>query len=152
MLMRKAAFFVFILFLTVKAIAQQGVGIDPSLTESPISVKTLSGSISGSLVMPKNAAGKIPLVLIIADSGPTDRDGNNAKAGIAGNTYKLLANSLGLKGIATLRYDKRLVGQSSSRTKESQLHFEDYSDDAVSLIIMLNDDPAVFKDHIIWSW
>ncbi len=144
-LMKKIVFLIATLLLAVKAIAQQGVEIDPSLTESPVSVKTLSGRISGSLVMPKNVSGKIPLVLIIADAGPTDRDGNNSKTGVAGNTYKLLANSLGLKGIATVRYDKRLVGQSETRTKESQLHFEDYGDDAVSLIIMLNDDPRFSK-------
>jgi fermentation-respiration switch protein FrsA (DUF1100 family) len=143
--MKKAAFFIIALLFTIKSLAQQGVNIDPSLTESPISVKTLSGTIAGSLVMPKNVTGKIPIILIIGDSGPTDRDGNNVKAGIAGNTYKLLANALGVHGIATLRYDKRLVGESASKTKESQLHFEDYGDDAVSLILMLNDDQRFSK-------
>lgn len=125
--------------------AVQSIVIDPSLTESPIRVKTLTGSVSGSLVVPNNAPGKIPVVLIIADSGPTDRDGNNAKADINGNTYKLLANDLGKRGIATLRYDKRMVGESVSTIKESQLSMEDYSDDAVSLINMLNDDPRFSK-------
>jgi pimeloyl-ACP methyl ester carboxylesterase len=125
--------------------APQGVVIDPALTESPVLVKTLTGSISGSLVMPKNLSGKIAVVLIIADAGPTDRDGNNPKAGIAGNTYKLLANGLGKNGIATLRYDKRFAGSSVTSLKESQLSMEDYSDDAVSLINMLNDDPRFSK-------
>ena len=124
---------------------QGGVSIDPELTESPVLVKTLTGSVSGSLVIPKNVSGKIPVVLIIADSGPTDRDGNNAKAGINGNTYKLLANDLGKNGIATLRYDKRLVGESVSSIKESQLSMEDYSDDAVSMIDLLKDDPRFSK-------
>lgn len=123
----------------------QSVAMDPSLTESPVRVKTLTGSISGSLVVPNNVSGKIPVVLIIADSGPTDRDGNNAKADINGNTYKLLANDLGKKGIATLRYDKRMVGESVSSIKESQLSMEDYSDDAVSLINMLSDDTRFSK-------
>jgi pimeloyl-ACP methyl ester carboxylesterase len=125
--------------------APTGASIDPSLTESPILLKTLSGSISGSLVMPNNATGKIPVVLIIGDSGATDRDGNNAKAGITANTYKLLANDLGKNGIASLRYDKRMVGESVSSTKESQLSMEDYSDDAVGLIEMLNDDQRFSK-------
>lgn len=142
--MKKAAFFVFILFFGLKAMAQ-GVTIDPSLTETSISAKTLSGSISGSLVMPKAATGKIPVVIIIGDRGATDRDGNNAKTGVAGNTYKLMANDLGLKGIATVRYDKHLVGKSVTSTKESQLHFEDYSDDVVTLIDMLNNDDRFSK-------
>jgi pimeloyl-ACP methyl ester carboxylesterase len=125
--------------------APAGVMIDPLLTESPVLVKTLTGSISGSLVTPKNISGKIPVVLIIGDSGPTDRDGNNAKAGIAGNTYKLLANGLGKSGIATLRYDKRFAGESVSTVKESQLSIDDYNDDAVSLIHLLKDDPRFSK-------
>ena len=125
--------------------AAPGAAIDPGLTESPVLLKTLSGSISGSLVMPDNVTGKIPVVLIIGDAGPTDRDGNNAKAGITANTYKLLANGLGKNGIATLRYDKRLVGESVSSTKESQLGIEDYGDDAVGLINMLNDDQRFSK-------
>ncbi len=95
--------------------------------------------------MPKNASGKIPIVLIIGDSGPTDRDGNNAKAGITADTYKLLAYGLGKNGIASLRYDKRMVGESVSTTKESQLGIEDYGDDAVGLITMLNDDQRFSK-------
>jgi pimeloyl-ACP methyl ester carboxylesterase len=125
--------------------APQGAVIDPSLTESPVLVKTLTGSVSGSLVVPNNVSGKIPVVLIIADAGPTNRDGNNPKAGINGNTYKLMANSLGKNGIATLRYDKRFTGSSVTTVKESQLSIEDYSDDAVSLINMLNDDPRFSK-------
>lgn len=145
--MKKVALIIIVLFYTVKLIAQTepGIAIDPSLSESPVVVKTLAGSISGSLVIPKNVSGKIPIVLIVADAGSTDRDGNNTKAGITGNTYKLLATNLGKNGIATLRYDKRMVGESVSTTKESQLRMDDYNDDAVSLINMLNDDPRFSK-------
>ncbi|MDP9048910.1 MAG: DUF3887 domain-containing protein [Bacteroidota bacterium] len=124
---------------------RQGLMIDPALTESPVLLKTLTGSISGSLVIPKSVSGKIPVVLIIADAGPTDRDGNNAKAGITGNTYKLLANDLGKAGIATLRYDKRFAGGSVTTVKESQLSMEDYNDDAVNLIHLLNEDTRFSK-------
>ncbi|MCO5951034.1 alpha/beta hydrolase [Mucilaginibacter flavidus] len=125
--------------------AKTGVTLDPSLDETPIVLKTLTGTISGSLVMPKNPSGKIPLVLILADSGPTDRDGNNTKTGAAGNTYKMLANDLGKNGIATVRYDKRLVGASVTKSKESELRLEDYGDDALGLTNMLNDDQRFSK-------
>ncbi len=119
--------------------------IDPDLVESPISVKTLSGNIAGSLVMPKTVTGKIPLVLIIGDGGLTDRDGNNAKTGLKCNSYKLLAYELGKKGIATIRYDKRSVGESLSSTKESLLRIDDYGDDAVSVMNTLTDDQRFSK-------
>jgi pimeloyl-ACP methyl ester carboxylesterase len=119
--------------------------LDPSLKESPVLLKTLSGSISGTLTTPVSTNGKIPVVLIIAGSGPTDRDGNSPKLALNGNTYKMLANELGKNNIATLRYDKRLVGQSVSTTKEKELRFEDYVDDAVGLINQLSEDQRFSK-------
>lgn len=119
--------------------------LDPSLDETPVLLKTLTGTVSGSLVMPKNPSGKIPVVLIVADGGATDRDGNNLKTGITANTYKLLANDLGKNGIASVRYDKRLVGASVTKGKESELRIEDYSDDAMGLVNMLNDDQRFSK-------
>jgi pimeloyl-ACP methyl ester carboxylesterase len=125
------------------AAAQQAA--DPDVTETPILQKTLSGQIAGTLTMPNNANGKIPLVLILGDAGPTDRDGNNEKTGVTCSPYKTLAHDLAKNGIATVRYDKRLVGESTSVTKESQLRIDDYSDDAVTLIGVLNDDPRFSK-------
>jgi uncharacterized protein len=119
--------------------------LDPSITESPILVKTLTGQISGSLVMPSNASGKVPLVIIIGDGGPTDRDGNNEKTKITANPYKLLAYGLGKSGVASVRYDKRMVGQSVCSEKESQLRIDDYSDDVVSLLNTLGDDQRFSK-------
>jgi len=144
--MKRVVFFILISLFAIRTFAQtEGVVIDPSLTETPVSLRSLSGSIAGSLVMPKNVSGKIPVVLIIGDAGPTDRNGNNAKAGITANIYKLLANELGKNGIASLRYDKRFSGESVSTTKESQLGIEDYGDDALGLINLLNDDQRFSK-------
>ncbi|MGZ3763764.1 MAG: serine aminopeptidase domain-containing protein [Mucilaginibacter sp.] len=125
------------------------VAANPTLDESPIVLKTLSGTIRGTLTMPKNATGKMPVVIIAADSGPTDRNGNNDKLGINTNTYKLMAEGLAKSNIATVRYDKRMVGESETRNKESDLRFDDYVDDAVGLIGMLNDDPRFSKVIIL---
>jgi uncharacterized protein len=71
------------------------------------------------------------LALIIAGSGPTDRDGNTA--GLAGHndSLRLLAEGLAEHGIATLRYDKRGVGASEPVIDEGRLRFSDFVDDAV---------------------
>ena len=118
---------------------------DPDLAESPVSLKTLAGTVSGTLGMPKEATGKIPVVLIIAGSGPTDRDGNSPQLGINTDDYKLLAIALAKNGIASLRYDKRMVGKSISVTTEKSLTFEDYVEDATGLINMLADDSRFSK-------
>lgn len=127
----------------------KSIEMDASVKESPVRLTTFSGPIAGTLTMPVNAAGKVPVVLIIAGSGPTDRDGNSNKTGLNGNTYKMLANELGKQGIASLRYDKRLVGESVSSTKEKELRFEDYVDDAVGLIKMLHDDNRFSKTIVL---
>jgi pimeloyl-ACP methyl ester carboxylesterase len=116
---------------------------DPSIIESPVSIKTLSSTISGTLSMPKSATGKIPVVLIIPAAGAVDRDGNGGNLGA--NSYKLLAAALGKNGIASVRYDKRMVGQSISPTKEKDMRFDDYFEDAYGLIDMLNTDKRFSK-------
>jgi len=116
---------------------------DPSIIESPVLVKTFSSVISGTLTMPKNAAGKIPVVLIIGAAGSIDRDGNGGNLGA--NDYKLLAAALGKSGIASVRYDKRMVGQSTTSAKEKDMRFDDYFEDAFGLIDMLNKDTRFSK-------
>ena len=67
---------------------------DPSLSEEPVTLKTLGGTLSGTLTTPKNATGKIPVVLFIAGSGPTDRNCNSA-IGLKTDAFKYLAEGLG---------------------------------------------------------
>ncbi len=139
--MKKFFYLSVLILFTLKAVAQTGA----SSTESPISYKNLSGSVSGTLAMPQNASGKVPLVLIIADSGPTDRNGNNPQADINDNAYKLIAEALAKNGIASVRYDKRMVGESKTSNKPADARYDDYVDDAVGLIEMLGDDQRFSK-------
>ena len=118
---------------------------DPAVTESPIMLKTMGGTLAGTLTMPNNVSGKIPVVLIVPGAGSVNRDGNDASADLQANTYKLLAFALGNAGIASVRYDKRMIGQSTSADKEKNLNFEDYIDDATSLLSMLADDERFSK-------
>ena len=119
--------------------------IDPSVVESPMAHRTLSATLHGTYTMPKNVSGKLPVVLIIAGSGPTDRDGNSPKMDLATNAYKYLAWGLAKEGIASLRYDKRMIGESVTGNKEADLRFDDYVDDAVELVQMLNADDRFSK-------
>ncbi|MBP3681725.1 MAG: alpha/beta hydrolase [Rikenellaceae bacterium] len=97
----------------------------------PVTLSTDTGEIHGTLSVPDNASRTA--VLIIAGSGPTDRNGNSLVTGIATNTYKMLADSLAARGYASLRYDKRGVAASATAgADESQLTFEAYIDDAAA--------------------
>jgi pimeloyl-ACP methyl ester carboxylesterase len=142
--MKKVLLLSIALLLTISVFAQSDAS-----DESPINYKIPSGNISGTLSMPKNVSGKVPVVIIVADSGPTDRNGNNEQTGLSGNMYKMLAEGLAKSGIASLRYDKRMVGQSKTANKLEDLRFDDYVDDAVGLIEMLNDDQRFSKVVIL---
>jgi uncharacterized protein len=94
-------------------------------TVSAVSRQTQIGTLSGTLV----SAGKTA-ALIIAGSGPTDRDGNSA-LNLRSDVYKMLAEGLAGRGISTLRYDKRGVGASqAAMVAEQDLRFQTYVDDA----------------------
>jgi len=62
--------------------------------------------------------------LILAGSGPTDRDGNSADGGGV-DTLKLLAEALAERGIASVRYDKAGVAASlaAAPAREQDLAF-----------------------------
>jgi pimeloyl-ACP methyl ester carboxylesterase len=66
--------------------------------------------LAGTLVVPVVPSQREP-VLIVAGSGPTDRDGNSP-LGVSAATYRLLAEGLAARGVPTLRTDKRGVGSS----------------------------------------
>ncbi len=110
-----------------------------SQIESEVELSTDSGVLEGSLVLP-NVEGKAPVVLIVAGSGPTDRNGNNPM--MTNNSLQLLAAGLAENGIASLRFDKRgVAGSTSAMTKEEDLRFETYIDDVVSWGRKLKEDP-----------
>ena len=69
----------------------------------PIEATGPLAPLKGTLVRP---AGDGPVVILIPGSGPTDRDGNSP-LGVRASTYRLLAEGLAQRGIATLRIDKR---------------------------------------------
>lgn len=116
---------------------------DSAYTETTMVLHTASGDISGTLTIPIQT-GKMPVVLLIAGSGPTDRNGNNPM--MKNESLKKLAYGLAGKHIATLRFDKRGIGESKGAMKsEADLRFEDYINDAKSWIELLQKDTRFSK-------
>lgn len=121
----------FIAFLIGCMVATAAMG----QTEEIVVLKTNTGDIEGTLTMPES---KLPVAvaLIIAGSGPTDRDGNNPM--MKNNSLKMLAEALAKKGIATLRYDKRGIAKSrAAGLTEADLRFDHYITDAKEWIYLL---------------
>ncbi|MGZ3867021.1 MAG: alpha/beta hydrolase [Bacteroidia bacterium] len=116
--------------------------------ESPLILETKTGKIYGSVVVPPSKK-PIAVALIIAGSGPTDRNGNNY-AGLKTDAYKMIAEELRKDGIASLRYDKRMIGESADTSvKEIDLRFDTYVDDAIEWIKLLKSDKRFSKVIVI---
>jgi pimeloyl-ACP methyl ester carboxylesterase len=106
-------------------------------TESSTVLHTATGSIFWTLTVPAGAK-PLPVVLLIAGSGPTDRDGNNPLLPGKSDTLKMLASALASRGIASLRFDKRGIGASAAAmTAEKDIRFDTYVDDAEGWAAML---------------
>ena len=108
--------------------------------EQAVDLGRPTGLLSGTLLLPANVTDKVPVVLIIAGSGPTDRDGNSRALPGKNNAYRMLAEALAAQGIASLRYDKQGIGLSSSTIQESDIRFETFVDDAAAWVEKLRTD------------
>lgn len=109
------------------ALAPAVLGLaDP--VETPATLAAEPAPLHGSLLTPDGAARAV--AVIIAGSGPTDRNGDSPM-GVRGGTYRLLAEGLAQRGVATVRFDKRGIGQSAGAGgSEADLRFSTYVDDA----------------------
>ena len=102
-------------------------------------VESKLGPLAGTLLLPEAGLPKA-VALIIAGSGPTDRNGNTPIFPGDNNNLKMLAEALAAAGIGSLRYDKRLIGESATTAlTEADVRFDTYVDDAVLLLAYLGE-------------
>ncbi|NNK69416.1 MAG: alpha/beta hydrolase [Flavobacteriaceae bacterium] len=111
------------LFLSTNINAQNG-----EFEEKAVSVDKL---IDGTLLTPKHSE-RPDLAIIIGGSGPTDRNGNQNF--MQNNAIKKLAETLSSNGIASFRYDKRIVKQIRRGKVDGSIMFDDFVSDAVSAL------------------
>ena len=129
-----------ILFMVLTVFGTQAMAATPNVLLRPIELETGSGTLYGSLMLPKSDK-PVPVVLILAGSGPTDRDGNNPQGGRNDNLRKL-AWQLAQNNIASVRFDKRGIAQSvAAGPDERTLSLDQYVTDAVAWGNKLKSDP-----------
>ncbi len=99
------------------------------------------GTLKGTLLAPESGSGAV--VLIIPGSGPTDRDGNNAR-GVQGSIYRQLAEGLAARGIATMRIDKRgMFASGGAVIDANSVTIPDYAADVRAWTQVLRDKTGV---------
>ncbi|MCQ9426292.1 lysophospholipase [Pseudomonas sp. LJDD11] len=138
------------LLLAVALLSTAAQAATPSVMQRPISVQTGNGTLYGTLLLPR-ASRPVPVVLLIAGSGPTDRNGNNPEGG-RNDSLKQLAITLARHNIASVRYDKRGVAASKPATPdERNLSVERYVADVVAWSRLLKADsrlgPLILLGH-----
>lgn len=99
-------------------------------TDSDVTIPAAGFTLAATVTTPPQTAGRLrsPAVVLIAGSGPLDRDAT--VAGIP--LFAQLAGQLAASGFTVVRYDKRGVGQSGGRTETATL--QDYADDAIAVV------------------
>jgi hypothetical protein len=75
--------------------------------------------LPGTLRLPRRVGQATPLAVLVAGSGPSDRNGNNFNVPGKTDSLKLLSEALALRGVATYRYDKRGSGEAYALERSS---------------------------------
>ncbi|MGZ3402220.1 MAG: alpha/beta hydrolase [Phenylobacterium sp.] len=127
----------------VLASAAHAADAGPAGTQREVSVDGGRAPLYGALMTPAKARPG-PAVLLIAGSGPTDRDGNSSIGSVRPANLKLIAEGLAAAGVPSLRYDKRGLGKSApAMLREADLRFTTYVDDAAAFARLLKAQPGV---------
>ena len=116
------------------------------INEREIVLPISGGVLVGTLSTPNLPS--YPLAILVAGSGPTDRDGNSGP--FKANNLKKLSDSLVRHGIATFRFDKRGVGKSSLGVpKEDSLTIDTYVADLVMWHEYHRKNPTIKRFYIL---
>lgn len=125
----------------------QGTPIPAHCTERDITVAHGAISLPGTLTLPAHPQGKVPMVVMVQGSGPSDR---NESVG-PNKPFRDLAWALAEKGIASLRYDKRtfVYGQRTAEVSNGIVNYDsEITEDAVEALSLAARQPETDTHHI----
>jgi len=123
-----------------------------TVIETPFTIQSGTLVLPATLTLPANYSHPIPVALIVAGSGPTDRNGNSAgplRAQNNSNLYAILAWQLANAGIASVRYDKRVLGDNLQKIDLASISIDDFVADAIAGARRLADDRRFSKVILI---
>jgi pimeloyl-ACP methyl ester carboxylesterase len=107
-------------------------------------------TVYGTVVMPEGS-GPFPGVVLVAGSGPTDRDWDSPLLPGTNGSGRLLAEALGRAGIASLRYDKRAAGPHVRETIPlliGKISMQSHLDELAGAVRTLAEQPGIRRDRL----
>lgn len=121
--------------------------------DESVTIPASGFNLAATVTKPAGAQGPLPALILIAGSGPADRDGFAAGIPVIGQLAAGLVNA----GFLVVRYDKRGVGQSGGRSETATIN--DYAEDVRAIIKWLekqrddvDDDRIGLVGHSEGAW
>lgn len=125
----------------------------PLVQEIEVTIPVGDDRLSGTLALPtggprvSGVSGRLPAALLVAGSGPVDRDSN--ARGLRLDITRQLAVALAGAGVASLRYDKRGVGRSEPSHDWREYGVGDRIDEARAAALWLGTRAEVDADRMV---
>ncbi|MFI5034886.1 MAG: alpha/beta hydrolase family protein [Acidimicrobiales bacterium] len=119
--------------------------------DEPVSFSAGGLTVYGTFRHPTATTGSVPAVLLIAGSGPTDRNGNNPLVVGRIDTLRELAKWLSQDGVASLRYDKLGSGQTGLgpyKGKVDSVGVQPFEQESAAALTYLAHRPGVDAHHL----
>ena len=128
--------------------AASGTALPAGWAETEMTFATTSGTAYGTLARPAGA-GPVPGALLIAGSGPTDRNGD--QRGFVTGSLRAVAGMLARAGVASLRYDKLGSGRTGvgTVTDPATITLNTFADQAQAALRTLADAPGIDASRLL---
>ncbi|OBJ09982.1 hypothetical protein A5624_16575 [Mycobacterium sp. 1482292.6] len=123
-----------------------------SWVEDSVSFPVADMTVYGTFHHPAGHGRAVPAALLIAGSGPTDRNGDSAAMPGQVDTLRNLARALSDDGVASLRYDKLGTGQTGLgpyATDPAKVDIGVFKDEAAAALNFLANQSGIDRTHLM---
>ncbi|MGZ5438092.1 MAG: alpha/beta hydrolase family protein [Pyrinomonadaceae bacterium] len=151
--MKKAILFLTFLIAGVPIAAQTNIDYSAPLnapfTAEEVTIPAKGYTLAGTLLLPKNRKGRVPVVVTITGSGQQTRDSPMPFAGLEKyGIMRQIAEALAARGIAVLRVDDRGVGKSGGLDTLANVTTSGFADDVRAEVAFLRSRPEIDPKRI----
>ena len=127
--------------------AEVSVSNDTVIVSEEVTFSAGGRVIPGTLTRPRTAAGPAPGLMLMAGSGPTDRDWNSPLLPGKNGSARQLAEALSAQGLVVLRFDKAFSGRNGGPPL-AELTLDTYLGEARAALALLTSRPEVDRNRV----